>query len=215
MGWRTFPRQPFRRDYTCRLSTAAIEAMQRMSNPQVPRFVAHFQRQMSLVERIVLKHVPKTSRHVPNTFPKIIQFPKLWGSMSQTCPKRQTFPKLSQTLSQRNSQNRGFPKCPRVSSQALPKTLLSQTCHKRTSQRCPKQRRPVVSRSGPRGSNSNMVQRSRNNNGIACTHRAFSNTARAKYYCWGIYTGDTPKMVRWEKASEFGSMDTRQGLACA
>jgi hypothetical protein len=158
------------------------------------------------VERIVLKHVPKTSRHVPNTFPKIIQFPKLWGSMSQTCPKRQTFqscpklclkgiPKIVGSQSVPELAPKPFPKpfFPKHVTSALPKDVPNNDVQSDT-----------VSRSGPRGSNSNMVQRSRNNNGIACTHRAFNNTARAKYYCWGIYTGDTPKLVRWEKASEFG-----------
>jgi hypothetical protein len=70
----------------------------------------------------------------------------------------------------------------------------------------------TVSRCEPRGLHSNMGQPSRNNDGIACTHRAFNNTARANYYCGGSYTGHKPKVVRWGEAPSLGQWIEGEGL---
>jgi hypothetical protein len=161
---------------------------------------------VSLVERIVLKDVPKMSRHVPKTFPKSSSSQSSCGTMSQTCLKKMSFPKMPQTLSQLNSQNRVFTKWPRVYSQFFPNPWFPKDVPNKLLKDVPNNdvQSDTVSRCGPRGLYSNTVQRSRNNDGIACTHRAFNNTARANCYCGRSSTGHKPKVVRWEEASSWG-----------
>jgi hypothetical protein len=145
--------------------------------------------------------VPKALGEVcPKRVPK--------GRLSQSCHKRclKGIPKIMCSQSVPELAPKPFPKpsfpvhVPNALPKDVPKQTYSQTpCH-------------VADRVGPIRI---WSQRSRNNGGIACTHHAFNNTARAKDYCGGIYTGHTSKTVRWEEACEFGQMDRRQGLARA
>jgi hypothetical protein len=76
----------------------------------------------------------------------------------------------------------GSQSVPKVILNPLPKSTVSQTCPKQTFSNNDVQS-DTVSPCGPRGSNSNVVQPSRNNDGIACTNRAFNNSTSAKCYC--------------------------------
>ena len=135
------------------------------------------------------KSVPSIPTCFPNCFSKSSTSQSSWGCLSQTGPKKQEFPKdvsncvrlkfsklwvskASQSSFSTPSQNQRFPK--HVPNR-LPRVSQTMTYSH------------TVSPGGPRGSNSNVVQRSRNNDGIACTTRAVNNTASAKCYCGKLH----------------------------
>ena len=142
------------------------------------------------MERKVSQRRPKGIPACPNMFLKmflkILDIPRLLGCMSQTGPKSRGFSKTSQTVSHQNSQNYGFPRRPKGHSQPPPKingiTNMSQTDFSNNDVQS-----DTVSPCGPRGSNSNVVQRSSNNDGNACTNHAVNNIASAECYCGKLY----------------------------
>jgi hypothetical protein len=80
----------------------------------------------------------------------------------------------------------GFPRRPKGHSQPPPKingiTNMSQSDFSNNDVQS-----DTVSPCGPRGSNSNVVQRSSNNDGNACKNHAFNSIASAKCYCGKLY----------------------------
>jgi hypothetical protein len=145
------------------------------------------------------------SHHVSQPVLKIFQLPKLLGMYVSNRAQKADASQGCLNVSLQNSRNYGFPGRLKGQSQPPPKLTVSQTCPKQTSQGVSNNdvQSDTVSPCGPRGSNSNVVQRSPNNDGSACTNRAFNNTARASIIV-GSYTG---KWCGGRKHPSLGSVE--------